>query len=1005
MPGIQAALKSIKGYSWIKIPYMSSIEQYIAKGDASALAKITANPKGGFSYWGSELAKGLRPVPQWQDDDRRAVHVLAKAEMEDDVWKWVDGQIQHEKEGEDFHGTTARELEVGRKQAARLANDTASWVLNLLNRGKANSAGRYLLSLDDAVLRKAITAANKERSYVGLTGLTELLHQFAPARLDALAEDLLVQSDGKEMFLSVVELLLKLNKEKYAPVIAAGTEARKDSGRAFDSGQALFKAFPDRYRELARQTAQKAFTKQGEAEPIIFLMKTFGKEVLPDILDHFKKKESHYDDEILKAAVETYKLEALPAVMTVLDRTSKAIAKLGPVKPGNYQAQWQLENLSSTRAATTEHLITINDGSLDQRILTELESGLAANDSGGVIAFLALAAKWDLKRMQEKVWGLLEHKSKPVRESAARTLARLGDAAVTRAEPLLGHKKADVRMAAAFLLTTASTPRALEILESRLDEEANDDVRDQMLMGLESAWAKQGRKVTRKDVEKRIARCADKLKAPVAAWVKVEKLPELRWADGGKVSPQALSYLIYRQSRCKEIRPDVEAKAMYDLIDRKSSGDLAKAVLAGFVASKQETGDRWALTVACKLGDDRLVPALSAQVREWVDSNRGKLAEYAVQALALLGSDAALLSVDAMAIRYRSKMKNVGKAAAEAFAGAAEALGISTEELGDRVVPWLGFEPGKPRIVESAGGKFEVSIGLDFKIGYKDLTKNKPAKSLPKSCPAEVLAQLKEVSANLKEAVKSQLLRVENLLVRQRRWPVARWKQLFLSHPLLLPFAVRLVWGHYDDNGKLKKLFRGLEDRTLTTIEDEAYEPAAGQIGMVHPLELDDATKQAWQNHLADYEIEPPFPQLEREVVRVGESEAGVKVYKEHAGKSLNAMTFKGRAEKLGWHRGSVCDGGGITSYVKSFPTAGADVILGVEDFYIGIDMYSDMKLGDVMFVRSGSVTFGSYTYDEPSKEDDPRVLKFGEVPPIVFSEAMGDLAKIAGKSQGSGEE
>ncbi len=63
------------------------------------------------------------------------------------------------------------------------------------------------------------------------------------------------------------------------------------------------------------------------------------------------------------------------------------------------------------------------------------------------------------------------------------------------------------------------------------------------------------------------------------------------------------------------------------------------------------------------LGDDRLVPVLSAQIRHWVDNRRGKLAEYGVQALALLGTDIALLAVDAMAARYRTKMKNVGKAA------------------------------------------------------------------------------------------------------------------------------------------------------------------------------------------------------------------------------------------------------------------------------------------------------------------------------------------------------
>ncbi len=55
--------------------------------------------------------------------------------------------------------------------------------------------------------------------------------------------------------------------------------------------------------------------------------------------------------------------------------------------------------------------------------------------------------------------------------------------------------------------------------------------------------------------------------------------------------------------------------------------------------------------------------------------------------------------------------------------------------------------------------------------------------------------------------------------------------------------------------------------------------------------------------------------------------------------------------------------------------------------------------------MKSGSVSTGSYVYDEPSDEKDPRLLNFGEVPPVVFSETLGDLAKIAGTKNQDEEE
>lgn len=82
-----------------------------------------------------------------------------------------------------------------------------------------------------------------------------------------------------------------------------------------------------------------------------------------------------------------------------------------------------------------------------------------------------------------------------------------------------------------------------------------------------------------------------------------------------------------------------------------------------FSGSKCEAKDRWVLAVAWLLGDARVVPRLNSLVQGWAESTRGKMAEYAVQALALMGSDVALTSVDAIALRYRNKKKNVGEAA------------------------------------------------------------------------------------------------------------------------------------------------------------------------------------------------------------------------------------------------------------------------------------------------------------------------------------------------------
>ena len=201
------------------------------------------------------------------------------------------------------------------------------------------------------------------------------------------------------------------------------------------------------------------------------------------------------------------------------------------------------------------HLIALNDPAQDERIEQELRLSLAA-------------AGWQQRRElsgprrplesrkrieEEDVWGTLAEQVQACARRRGRAAAQsFGDAALPQARELLRHKKADVRAASVTLLSSVGTDAAaLAELELRLDEESSDDVRDDILLAVAAAWAKQGRKVTRKDVEARIKKSADKLASPPATWADPAKLPPLYWKDGGKLSRDATAYLIYRQSRAQ----------------------------------------------------------------------------------------------------------------------------------------------------------------------------------------------------------------------------------------------------------------------------------------------------------------------------------------------------------------------------------------------------------------------------------------------------------------------
>ncbi len=981
MGDIQAAFQRIRGNTWAQIPWLDSAERYVAAGDRRDLAQVGPAVRNGYVL--GSLAQAMATPPVWREADRRVLHVLATAQVLELLRDWLDDALKDEQDGEDRFGLVRAELAAMKVGDAALAALVARRVRRLASGPRPTSAGRFLLAQRDGVLNDAVVSAADELGAAAqLPALLGFFLDAAPERARAILPAFLGTKGSK--LAPICAFLLERTGERYEKDVLTVFRGEADPHTRFWIGVALDALAPARHGravlDAARASLAGPAVSNNHASVAAWMLKRFPDETLGDVVANVSAPGNpFFQRRVVSAAVQALGVRAAPAVLAGLEH--------GDVE---------------TRLAAIEHLLELGQHLDVAR--AAIVAGLGDEAPGAVVRFVALAARADLAGLAPQLWPLLGHKSKPVRDAGARALGRLGEAAVAPAREQLASRKAPSRLAAVGVLAVAATPAALAALEQRLDAEEDEGVRDAIYRALAEGWRAAGRAFTHADVEARIARAEPRLAQPPARWVEVATLHRPRDADGRELTERELRYLLFRQSRAKEMAADVEAAPLLARV-RGGGGDLAIELFRQFVASGADAGDRWAMALCALVGDDRLVPVLARQVREWADASRGKLAEYGAQALALLGTDEALVAVDALALRYRVKNKNVGRAAVEAFAAAAEAQGLTADELGDRVVPWMGFPREGPRVIEAGGKRIEVVIGLDLKLAFRDAATGKRVASVPKSAPEEVRAELKDLAASLREVAKAQVLRLENLMVRQRRWPAEAWRAAFLAHPLLVPFAVRLVWARYGAEGRRGVTFRALADWSLTDAGDGAVEvPADGTVGIVHPLELTEEERQAWRLHLADHEVEPPFAQLDRPVVHVTDGALATRSYDALGGTSLNALTFKGRAERLGWHRGSVCDGGGITSYWKSFPAAGADAFLGLDGMYMGIDMNASIELGTLRFVRGGSVAVGSYTYDDPANDDDPRVLSFGEVPPIVFSEVMGDLSRIAG-SEGFSED
>jgi len=602
-------------------------------------------------------------------------------------------------------------------------------------------------------------------------------------------------------------------------------------------------------------------------------------------------------------------------------------------------------------------------------------------------------------------WTLLGNKSKKLRLVAVAGLATaLGAGAIPDATALLRHKKADVRLGSVALLAELDTAEAMAAIRSALEKETSDTVRALMFEALSqtdvpgvSSEPEAG--LTLRQLEASLPK-SNKEKASIL-WLDPEKLPPLFAADGMTFSSAALAFILDKQSKHKNIEPAPDVLPWLTHVDRARSGDFALALLNAWLAEGQDAKHRWVLALAGTLGDSRIISTLLPWIPKWCEAARHKLAEYAVQGISLLASNEALMVLDTLATRYRSKFRNVGAAAAAAFQAAATARGMSPDDLGDLVVPAFGFDEAGQRRFEWEGGAATAELTMDLKLEWSDPETDKSWKALPAGASDAVKSEVKELGKLLREAGKSQALRLEHALVKQRRWPVAAWRDLYEKHPLLRIYATRLVWAVYDRQGQLLRTFRrypnGLLADALGALEELPEAEAA--IGLVHPLELDPSGLQAWQAHLSRFKVVPPFPQLERPVERCEPTHHNRRQLSTAEGQEISYATFRSRAEKRGWVRGSVVDAGGISSYYKLFPGAGVEVSLDTGDMYVGMDPMETLTLGTTRFCTAGSIQRGSYVYDEPT-ENDPRILTFSQVPPVVYSETVSDLKAIIARKQ-----
>lgn len=314
----------------------------------------------------------------------------------------------------------------------------------------------------------------------------------------------------------------------------------------------------------------------------------------------------------------------------------------------------------------------------------------------------------------------------------------------------------------------------------------------------------------------------------------------------------------------------------------------------------------------------------------------------------------------------------------------ADGLGLTLEQLGDRLVPDFGLDADGRLVLDYGRRRFLVGFDEALRpyVSDEDGTRRKTLpKPGAKDDPALAPAAYKRFAA-LKKDVRAvaaiQIGRLEAAMVARRRWTAGEFRRLFVRHPLIWHIARRLVW-IAEDGGKATT-FRIAEDRTFADAADGVPAlPESAAIGIPHPLELG-AVLDTWSAVLADYEILQPFPQLGRAVYTLTDAERTSRRLDRLQGANVEGAAVLG-LERHGWRRTGPMDAGIQHAVYREVPGG----------LYVNIRLSRGIAIGDLDDTELEEIWLDEHR----AGADRPRPVAerpFGDLDPVTASEVIAEL-------------
>ncbi|QJU27788.1 WGR and DUF4132 domain-containing protein [Escherichia coli] len=405
--------------------------------------------------------------------------------------------------------------------------------------------------------------------------------------------------------------------------------------------------------------------------------------------------------------------------------------------------------------------------------------------------------------------------------------------------------------------------------------------------------------------------------------------------------------------------------------------------------------ESWAFNALGVLGNDDTARKLTPLIRAWPGESQHKRATVGLDILATIGSDIALMQLNGIA--QKLKFKALQERAKEKIADIAESRELTVAELEDRLAPDLGLDDNGSLLLDFGSRQFTVSFDETLKPFVRDVSGSrlkdlpKPNKSDDESRADEAVNRYKLLKKDARTVAAQQVARLESAMCLRRRWSPENFQLFLVEHPLVRHLTRRLIWGVYSAENQLLACFRVAEDNSYSTADDDLFTLPEGDIsiGIPHVLEISPTDAAAFGQLFADYELLPPFRQLDRNSYALTEAERNASELTRWAGRKCPSGRVMGLANK-GWIKGEPQDGGWICWMIK--PLGRWSLIMEIDEgFAVGMspaELSAEQLLSKLWLWEGKAESYGW-------RNNSTQEAQFSVLDAITTSELINDIEAL----------